>query len=212
MQLGCASSAPEKIKSPSALIEFTPHSATPTDGVASGDGDSSPDDVPMCIDSGRSVSAAAANTGSQWPLGNDGRPIGIGVLDEDDSLRALRRAALDLARRERGVPQRDQRLRNEAVRVRGAPLVEHPVVPRLQAREREVLVDGFEETIAAEAWERREQQLGPHAVFIHRAHALVDVERGGDHVVVVAREQIVAPARFAVAELPVCTLPWNMSG
>ena len=66
------------MRSPSALIEFTPHNAMPTDGVASGDGDSSPDDVPMCIDSGRPVSAAAANTGSQCPVGNDGSPIGYG--------------------------------------------------------------------------------------------------------------------------------------
>ena len=69
------------------------------------------------------------------------------------------------------------------------------------AREREVLVVGFEEPVAAEARERREQQLGPHAVFVHRAHALVDVVRGRDHVVVAAGEQVVALARFAVAEL-----------
>ena len=46
-------------------MELIPHSAMPTDGVVSGDGESSPDDVPMCIDNGRPVSAAAANTGSQ---------------------------------------------------------------------------------------------------------------------------------------------------
>src|SRR6185369_11082271 len=78
LQSGWFSSTPEKMRSPSALIEFTPHSAMPTDGVVSGDGFNRPDDVPMCIESGNPVSVAAANTGSQWPLGNDGSPIGYG--------------------------------------------------------------------------------------------------------------------------------------
>src|SRR5262249_1661064 len=64
--------------SPSALIELTPHNAMPTDGVVSGDGFNKPDDVPMTIDNGKPVSAAAANTGSHCPLGNEGSPSGYG--------------------------------------------------------------------------------------------------------------------------------------
>ena len=181
----------------------------PTDGVASGDGDRSPDDVPMCIDNGRPVSAAAANTGSQWPLGNDGSPIGYGFSTKMIPFEPFA-AQRSISDRELRVPQRDQRLRDEAIRVGRAPLVDHPVVPRLHAREREVLVVGLEEAVAAEARERREQQLGPHAVFVHRAHPLVDVVRGRDHVVVAAGEEIAALARFAGPEAPSLRVPLEL--
>ena len=191
--------------SPSALIEFTPHSAMPTDGVASGDGRSNPDDVPMCIDSGRPVSAAAANTGSQWPDGNDGRPIGYGfstkltAFDPFAAQRSISRAAS--CGSHNGISD----LRDEPVGVGRAPLVEHPVVPGLDARERELFVVGFEEPVPAEARERREQQLGPHAVFVHGAYAFVDVVRARDHVLVAAREEIVALAGLARRGTSVCS-------
>ncbi len=55
-----------------------PHSAMPTDGFVSGDGLMSPDEVPMCIDSGSPVALHASNTGRQCPVGNDGSPSGYG--------------------------------------------------------------------------------------------------------------------------------------
>src|SRR5271169_2065125 len=67
------------MRSPSALMEFTPQSAIPTDGVDSGDGlTMSDDEVPMCIDNGNPVSSQAEKTGSQWPVGNEGSPSGCG--------------------------------------------------------------------------------------------------------------------------------------
>ena len=69
------------------------------------------------------------------------------------------------------------------------------------------LSSACEELRAAEARERREQQLGPHAVLVHRPHALVHVERGRDHVLVAPGVEVVAatllagpePARVRVA-------------
>ena len=56
------------------------------------------------------------------------------------------------------------------------------------------------EAVAAETGKGREEQLGPHAVFVHRADALVDVVGGRDHVVVMACEEVIALALFSLAE------------
>ena len=70
----------------------------------------------------------------------------------------------------------------------------------------EIFVDSLEKTVPAETRKRRKQQLRPYAVFVHRAHAFVDIERGGNHVVVVTRERIVAFALLAVL-LASCAVP-----
>ena len=135
------------------------------------------------------------------------------VLDEQHRTRTLRGTALDLGDGCGDVPQRHEGLRDEALRVRRAPLVEHPVVPCPHHRGREVLVFGLEELRPAEAREGREQQLGPYAVFVHRADALVNVVRGGDHVVVAPGVEVVAVTAFAGAEAArVCAFPWKESG
>ena len=76
---------------------------------------------------------------------------GIRVLGEADRVAALGGAAVDLLRRELGVPQRDDRQRDQATfPVARAPLVDHPVVVGLDAEERELLVGALEERLAAE--------------------------------------------------------------
>jgi len=104
--------------------------------------------------------------------------------------------------RRRDVPERNEHLRDEPLRVRAAPLVEHPVVPGAHEREREARVLRFEELRAAEARERGEQQLRTHPVLVHRLDALVHVVDGGDHVFVAPRVEIVAASRLACSEDP----------
>ncbi len=187
--------------SPSALMEFTPQSAMPTDGVDSGDGlTMSDDDVPICMDSGNPVSSQAEKTGSQWPVGNEGSPSGCGILHEEDRLAPLGGAPFDLRRGQDRVPQRDEGLGNEALGVGGRPLVEHPVVPGPHAGQRQVPVGRLQELGAPETGELGEEELGLHAVFVHGHHPLVDVEGCGRHVVEAPGEEVFAVTRLTLAE------------
>jgi hypothetical protein len=72
-----------------------------------------------------------------------------------------------LVGRQRRVPQRDERERDEPPAAGTAPLVDHPVVVGLDAQQGEVLVAGFEERLAAEAREAREAQRGLDVVYVH---------------------------------------------
>ena len=134
------------------------------------------------------------------------------VLDEQHRPRSLAGTTLDLGDGRLHVPERNERLRDEPLGVCGAPLVEHPVVPGPHHREREVLVVRTEELSPAEAWERREQELGPHTVVVHRFHTLVHVVRGGDHVLVAAGVEVVTAAGFSPRNFLVWALPWKLSG
>ena len=80
-----------------------------------------------------------------------------------------------------GIPRGRERQGDEATRVRGAPLVDVPVVVRLEHEQREVFVVGTAERARAEAGERREAHRGEDAVAVHVADALVHVVRAGTH-------------------------------
>ena len=68
-----------------------------------------------------------------------------------------------------------------------APLLDHPVVVGLHARQRELLVVGLVERLAAEARERRERQRAVDPVELEVLLALLGVPAAGPHVVVGGR-------------------------
>ena len=90
-----------------------------------------------------------------------------------------------------GVPQRHDRERDEpALAGTAAPLVDHPVVVDLDARQREFLVLTLEERLAAEAGEHvREADRGVDVVGVHVGEALGLVEAAGADLV--ERERLV---------------------
>src|SRR5437588_12758169 len=84
-------------------------------------------------------------------------------LAESDRAAALVGDPLHFRGRELHVPQRNEAERNVHATRRLTPLLDHPVVVRLHAREPELLVVGLVERLAAEAWERGEGErtVGP---------------------------------------------------
>ena len=134
------------------------------------------------------------------PGGERRQPERVRVLDEQHRARALGGTTLDLGDCRGYVPQRDERLRDEPIRIGRAPLVDHPVVPRADHRERELRVLRLEELRAAEAGERREQKLGGHTIVVHRPDPLVHVVGRRDHVLVSPGEEVLATARLALPE------------
>src|SRR5207245_4115248 len=93
-------------------------------------------------------------------------------------------------------PERNERQRDEPSPRAAAPLLDHPVVVRAHAQQRELAVVGFEKRLAAEARERRERERRVRVVDVHvleprlrlvtaAAHL---VERDGDDLHLVARK------------------------
>src|SRR3984957_18642539 len=82
------------------------------------------------------------------------------VLSENDSLGALVGAAQNFVDRLLDIPKRDQRARNEPPRGGAAPLVEHPVVPGLQAEQPQIDVVALHERLSCEAGEAWEVERG----------------------------------------------------
>ncbi len=120
-------------------------------------------------------------------------------LAEAHGSHTARRVAPDLRRGELGVPERDERERDEPAAAVAAPLLDHPVVVRVDARFRELAVLGLEERLAAEARERRERQRRLDPVDVHvvepglgvvaaRAHLVVG-DRRHRHVVTVEADR-----------------------
>ena len=144
------------------------------------------DDEPTCMHTTISRSFAAAITGSQYRSGSwmVGQAERRRVLREAERGRALRRAALHLLGRERRVPHRDQRQRDVATGRAAAPLVDHPVVVRLQADEPELAVARLHEQLAAEAGDRREAQRRQHAGPVHVFEPRHRVVAPGSHLAV----------------------------
>ena len=184
------------MRSPSALIELMPHSAMPTDGVVVG----RRRDQPRRRADVHRQRQAGVGRGREHRVPVAARerrqPDRVRVLDEDDrpsspSPRTVRSRAPRAAVSHNGIivcgMNRSGYAAHHSSSIQSFHACRHASARSLSI--------GFEEAVAAEARERREQQLGPHAVFVHRAHALVDVVRGRDHVVVVAGEQVVALAR-----------------
>ena len=89
------------------------------------------------------------------------------ILHEAEHACALGRRAAHLGGGERGGPERSDDHGHEPVGCGRAPLVEHEVVPRTQALEREVLIVSLEEQSATELHERRARHLGGDAVDVH---------------------------------------------
>ena len=117
-------------------------------------------------------------------VGVEARPAELRrVLREGDRVGALARRCGAPRRRAPRVPDRRQRARDEAARMGAAPLVDVPVVVGLHHRQRDVLVLGAGEQLAAELRERREAQRAEHAVGVHVLHPLVDVVAAGPHLV-----------------------------
>ena len=84
-----------------------------------------------------------------------------------------------------GIPQRDQAQRDEpAVGFGPAPLLDHPVVVGLDAQERELLVLGLGEGLAAEAGEGREAQRRLEVVDVHVLEPGLDLVGARAHVLV----------------------------
>ena len=119
------------------------------------------------------------------------------VFRERERVAALRRHAPDLGDHRVLVPDRRDRERDEPTRVRAAPLVDVPVVVRLEHGQRAVVAGGAAgvEHATAEARERREAHRTEHAVHVHVTHAGVDLvaavahlpERHGVHAVLLRR-------------------------
>ncbi len=125
----------------------------------------------------------------------------VRCLEEADRPAALLADPLDLLHREVDVPHRDDAERDEAARVRRAPLVDDPVVVGLEHHERQLLVARLGEGAGVEAGHRREVHRCEHAVDVHVAHALVHVQA--------ARAQL---GERAGVEAPLLTRPADRGG
>ncbi len=86
---------------------------------------------------------------------------------ESDSTHTTSGVSAHLGRGELDVPQRDQTERDKPATAVAAPLLDHPVVIGVHTRQREVLVLGFVESLAAEPGEGREAQGSFDMIHIH---------------------------------------------
>ena len=173
------------------------------------------DDEPMCMQITVLVSWQTAMNGSHSPEWIDGRPR-CGGISLKHTARAPRSALRDdLRGGQLGVPQRDDRQREELAVGVAAPLLDHPVVVGLDARQAQLAVLGLGEGLPAEPGERREAERRLHVVHPHvldpglglvapRAHLVVGDRRhrhvvaveadGGDVALVDVDEVLVHPA------------------
>ena len=121
---------------------------------------------------------------SQPPLWIVGSLRWCGQLAEAERTHAAIRVALDLGGRELDVPQRHDAERDVHAARRRAPLLDHPVVVRLHAREAEITVGRLVERLAAEPRERRERQRTVGPVELEVLDARVALVATGPHLVV----------------------------
>ena len=139
----------------------------------------------------------AANSGSH-SRGVDARHAEPGgVLREGDRVTALVGEPTHLLRRLLDVEQRQDAARDEAVGVRPAPLVDVPVVVRLDHHQVDVAVGPLVQDLAGEAGPVREVQPCELAAGGHVAHPLVDVVATGPHVLVAVRVDVEHLGRLA---------------
>lgn len=125
-------------------------------------------DVPTCGHRGIRASSAAASTGSQYRLCQDGKfSAGDEDLREADPPSALGRGAVDLGDAQVDVPQRQYDQRHEPAGRKGAKLIDDEVVVGLDAQQRQFLIFAEEEPGAGVAAERREADLGMYTVGVH---------------------------------------------
>ena len=143
----------------------------------------------MCMHTSVSVSAHAWKNGSQYPECSVGRPSFAGISENATAVHATRRVVPDLGGGELDVPQRNEAQRDQAAAGVAAPLLDHPVVVRAHARQREVLVLRLGERLPAEARERREAQRRLDVVDVHVLEPGLRVVATGAHLVVGDRRQ-----------------------
>ena len=105
--------------------------------------------------------------------------LGMRRLEEADRPAALLGDAMDLLHGQIDVPHRDDAERDEPARVGAAPLVDGPVVVRLEHHERDLLVMRLVEGAGVPARHGREAHRRQHAVDVHVPDPLVDVEAAG---------------------------------
>ena len=110
-------------------------------------------------------------------------------LTEADGRNPSSSVAPDLLDGGRHIPQRDQAERHESTVRVAAPLLDHPVVVGLDAREAELLVAPFRERLSAEPRERREAHRRLHPAPVHVLETGLRVEATGPHVVVGHRRE-----------------------
>ena len=131
-------------------------------------------------------------------VGVDARHAEAGrVLRERDRVTALGREPVHFARGFVHVEQRQDPARDEAVRVGAAPLVDVPVVVRLDHDEVRVAVGTLVEHLAGEARPVREVEARELAAGRHVAHPLVYVVATGAHVLVAQRVDVEVLGRLA---------------
>ncbi len=156
---------------------------------------------PMCMQITTRVSSHAANSGShQWSARwIDGSPRLVGQLGERDRGHAACGDAPHFGGGEHGVPERHEPERDEPAAAVAAPFVDHPVVVRGDALQREVLVLGLEEQLPGEARDEREAQRSLGAVDVHVGDARRGVVAPGAHLRVRDRREREALGREARA-------------
>ncbi len=98
------------------------------------------------------------------------------VLGERDRVASLRGVAPHLGRHRLRVPDRREHERDEPAGRASAPLVDVPVVVRLQHREPGFEIGGAAEQLSTEVRERREAHRTKDTVHVHVADAVADVE------------------------------------
>ncbi len=113
-------------------------------------------------------------------VGVDAGPAQLGrVLGKGHGMGALGRRASHFGGQHLRVPDGRERTGDEPARIAAAPVVDVPIVVGPHQGQRQVLVFGAGEELAAELGEGREAQRTQHAVGIHVLHPLVDVVAAG---------------------------------
>ena len=146
---------------------------------------------------------SACSIGSQWPDRKLGKPWAWGasrkLIDRQPFL-PMRWTSFD---GQVDVPHRHDAEGDEAPGVGAAPLVDGPVVVRLEHDQRELLVTRLGEGAGVEAGHRRKAHRRQHAVDVHVPDPLVDVEAAGTQLGV--RPRVEAPlAPGAIRRWPPC--------
>ena len=179
-----ARATPESSQSVSAITEVRNTSVPVTAGGASGDDVSQCEPEPMCMKIAVPVSSHAAKNGSQcdpeWIVGSPSLPGSSENATARTPRAALRRTSSAASV---GVPQRHDAQRHQPTAGVAGPLLDHPVVVRAHARERELLVGALGEHLPAEARERREAQRRLHVVEVHVGEASLRVVAARAHLV-----------------------------
>ena len=180
---------PENKKSVNDANELLNDSVALTAAGASGDAAGILDDEPMCMHTVVCVSSHAAKNGSHVAAVDAGQAEVRRDLAEAHRVATASGVAPHLGGGELGIPQRDDLHRQQPATAVAAPLFDHPVVVRVDALERELVVLRFVEGLTAEARERREGQRLVDVVEGHVLEAELGVLTSLAHLVVGDRRE-----------------------